>query len=66
MALAKKCDRCGKFYETYNATKDSENISGIMTLNLDDQRKYYSHEPIDLCPKCKVSFDKWLGIKGGK
>ena len=59
MALAKKCDRCGKLYEAYNTTKDSENINGIMTLNLDDQRKYYSHEPLDLCPECKDAFEVW-------
>lgn len=64
MALAKKCDRCGKFYETYNTTNDNENISGIMTLNLDEQRKYYSHEPFDLCPKCKDAFEKWFRMKG--
>ena len=66
MALAKKCDRCGNFYEAYNTTNDSENISGIMTLNLDDQRRYYSHEPLDLCPKCKDAFEKWFRMKGEK
>ena len=65
MALAKKCDRCGKFYEAYNTAKDSENINGIMTLNLDDQRKYYSHEPLDLCPECKDAFEEWMK-NGGK
>ena len=65
MALAKKCDRCGKFYEAYNTTNDSENINGIMTLNLDDLRKYYSHKPLDLCPKCKDAFEEWMK-NGGK
>ena len=64
MALVKKCDRCGKFYEAYNTAKDSENINGIMTLNLDDQRKYYSHDPLDLCPECKDAFEKWFRMKG--
>ena len=60
MAMAKKCDRCGKFYETYNTRNNRENISGIMTLNLDDQGKYYYHEPLDLCPECKDAFEKWM------
>ena len=44
MALAKKCDRCGKFY--------------------DEQDRYYTHKPLDLCPICKDSFEKWLNKKG--
>ena len=63
MALAKKCDRCGKFYEAYNTKNDRENISGIMTLNLDDNGKFYSHEPLDLCPECKDAFEEWFRIK---
>ena len=64
MALAKKCDRCGKFYDEYNFAKDDKNINGIMTLNLDEQDHYYTHEPLDLCPSCKDSFEKWLNKKG--
>ena len=41
MALAKKCDRCEKFYDEYNFAKDDKNINGIMTLNLDAQDHYY-------------------------
>ena len=64
MALAKKCDRCGKFYDEYNFTKDDKNINGIMTLNLDEQDHYYTHKPLDFCPSCKDSFEKWLNKKG--
>ena len=31
-----------------------------MTLNLDDHGKYYSHEPLDLCPECKDAFEEWM------
>ena len=64
MAFAKKCDRCGKLYEEYNTNKNDKKINGIMTLNLDFQRKYYAHRPLDLCPECKDSFEEWLGKKG--
>ena len=64
MSLAKKCDRCGKFYDEYNFARDDKNINGIMTLNLDDQDDYYAHDPLDLCPSCKDSFEKWLNKKG--
>lgn len=63
MASAKKCDRCGKLYEEYNTEKNNKKINGIMTLNLDFQRRYYSHTPFDLCPECKDSFEEWLGKK---
>ena len=66
MALAKKCDRCGKLYESYNTTNDSKNINGIMTLNLDDLRKYYSHKPLDLCPECKDAFEEWMKNKSSR
>lgn len=48
---AKKCDRCGKFYDEYNQNK---NHNGICFC-----RKYYSNgfnvsydNCIDLCPEC--------------
>lgn len=60
MSLAKKCDRCGKFYESYNMKRDSKNINGIMFLNLDDKQKYYAHGAIDLCPECTTELMKWF------
>ena len=35
MATAKKCDRCGKLYNSYNIINDTKNINGIMTVNID-------------------------------
>lgn len=60
MAFAKKCDRCGKFYDEYNTKKDNKKFNGVMTLNIDFQRDYYSNDPVDLCPKCMESFEQWL------
>lgn len=60
MACAKKCDRCGKLYEQYNSKNDRKNPNGIMILNLDAQRKYYSHGVIDLCPGCMKEFQDWM------
>lgn len=64
MGLARKCDRCGKLYESYNIKNDSENINGLITVNVDDDRKYYSHGVLDLCPECSGSFMKWFKEKG--
>ena len=60
MACAKKCDRCGKLYEQYNSKNDRKNPNAIMVLNLDAQRKYYSHGAIDLCPGCMKEFQDWM------
>lgn len=64
MFSTKKCYRCGKFYDEYNSAKDDKNINGIMTLNLDMLDYYYAHKPLNLCPNCKDSFEKWLNKKG--
>lgn len=37
-----------------------KNPNGTMILNLDVQRKYYSHGAMDLCPDCMKEFQAWL------
>lgn len=66
MGFAKKCDRCGKLYELYNLESDPKNINGLLTLNIDYKRSYYTQNLIDLCPECMNSFDKWLKEKGNE
>ena len=61
MACAKKCDRCGKLYEQYNSKNDRKNPNGIMVLNLDSQRRYFTHNALDLCPDCMKGFQDWFG-----
>ena len=61
MACAKKCDRCGKLYEQYNSKNDRKNPNGIMVLNLDSQRRYFTHNALDLCPDCMKRFQDWFG-----
>ena len=60
MACAKKCDRCEKLYEEYNFEDDEKNPNGIMVLNLDYQRHFYSHIAMDLCPNCMKEFQDWM------
>lgn len=45
---ARKCDRCGAYYDPYNKSKRA---NGFMFLNIVDQA-YETHKPIDLCPSC--------------
>ena len=60
MACAKKCDRCGKLYEEYNSKNNEKNPNGIMVLNLDYKRQYYSHTVMDLCQDCMKGFHDWM------
>ena len=65
MALAKKCDRCGKLYEHYpivnktewNAIRKSQRKPVGDTVN-----SVYS-PAIDLCPKCMHEFEKFMSDK---
>lgn len=62
MAIAKVCDRCGKFYKIYNVQNDASHTNGFMLLNIDEKGTYYSHGAIDLCPECTDSLNKWMHL----
>lgn len=62
--LAKKCDRCGKFYESYDMIDNSEmNEVYIYCISKVCVRESISKD-IDLCQECMSSFIKWYGMKG--
>lgn len=60
MAIAKKCDICGKLYELYNTRNDGDHTNGLMLLNIDYDNKYWSHGKIDCCPECMESIRKHI------
>lgn len=62
MAMAKKCDICGKFYETYNIKHNENKTSGLMFLNVDEYRKYFSNTVIDCCPECMKSIKNHIDL----
>lgn len=65
MALAKKCDRCGKFYEHYPKCNKSQ-ANAIRKIQKDDTGGTVNAFTIwvfDLCPECMDSFEKWLKNK---
>jgi len=59
---AKKCDRCGKFYETGGNTSliqcDSEYV-GVL-LYSDIYPKKANNTIHDLCNDCAEEFQKWM------
>ena len=69
MANAKKCDRCGDYYDantkyeipSYLNTRHAIGISTLVSSDLN-----YPTEPgirYDLCDKCLESFYNWLGCE---
>ena len=62
MANAKQCDRCGELYAVPKETvlsilaeKASMVAKSDVQLALDAIASF-----LDLCPKCRVSFEKWF------
>lgn len=63
---AKKCDRCGKFYEHYAGQtqfKGGERANALHLIDRDLDEKYWSRKPYDLCPACMGKFETF--IRGG-
>ena len=58
--MALLCDRCGKNYKIYGVRNDSKKANGLMLLNIDSGRKYFSHPVVDLCPECMADLYKFL------
>ena len=68
MALAKKCDVCGKLYEYYGCVEklkiyNKQNSIIIANFDICHDRRCASNE-LDLCPECMESFVNWLLKRG--
>lgn len=57
---AKRCDRCRKFYDIYNTKCSETHANGFMYLNIQEDRKCFSHRVIDLCPSCMDALYKFM------
>ena len=51
MAIAKKCDRCGKYYDLYN-TCNGEGPNTIKLYRKDEYGNSDIIDTFDLCPDC--------------
>lgn len=60
MSLAKKCDRCGKFYEHYPIGNPGA-YNGIIKIKraFDGTIDFYD-TTTDLCPDCMASFERFM------
>lgn len=66
MSKARKCDRCGKLYESYSVKNKAfmedgsrKEINSIMLIDLGDNGNYWPQETKDLCPECMEQFLKF-------
>ena len=65
MALAKKCDRCGKFYEHYPIGNIPGEYNAVAKVRRGSNGgTEYTSKPLDLCSDCMYSFVKFM--KGSK
>lgn len=65
MAIAKKCDRCGGYYDrntklfkVKNRLEENE-FEGVLLMHLDRSRIHVSY---DLCDSCIAGFLNWMKI----
>ena len=66
MAMAKKCDRCGKFYENYpTGNKSQYNALRIIQRNSIGET-INGYTTYDLCPECMDELVKSMVTKKGK
>ena len=65
MAMAKKCDRCGAFYENYTTqrSKKEGRVNTIQTKETDENGNIaFTVNTYDLCPDCMKEFFSWFDL----
>lgn len=63
MAIAKKCDRCGKLYEHYDGNmefKTYEKANGFMLIDRGLDRNYHPCKSYDLCINCMRKLEAFI------
>lgn len=63
MAIAKKCDRCGKLYDAYDGIQvfnNSEKANGVLLIDRGLDRNYWSRKSYDLCVDCMRKLEAFI------
>lgn len=65
MALARKCDRCGKLYECWPIGNVPGVYNAITRLRKADNDTILTQDnkSTDFCPECMEAFDKFMRIE---
>lgn len=64
---ARKCDRCGRFYDHYQGEKMFKKTGKANALRLIDRYEdntAMSRNAYDFCPECMKELEEFLGIGG--
>lgn len=61
---ARKCDRCGEFYEEYGVKFAGSEPNGIFYAKRYDDDSYFPSKWFNLCPECMDELKKWIGDEG--
>ena len=59
MAIARKCDRCGKLYEYY-PEGNKVRYNGVQRMYRDLGGSFRYEKLFDLCPECMNAFDEFM------
>ena len=59
---AKKCDRCGKFYDTYDELNKCKHGNALAIYNIKANGYEEFIEKFDLCKSCMLELEKCLGM----
>ena len=68
MALAKKCDICGKFYEPYATEYDRQSVNGLAIVFVKEDGGYRTPPDAitDCCPECMKAIIHYIdGLRNG-
>jgi hypothetical protein len=68
MAQAKKCDRCGAFYEVESMSAIEEATKSILMVFESPQKEFIRKigTLLDLCSDCEKELTEWFNIGGKK
>lgn len=58
MSIAKKCDICGKLYESYTMKCCKCYVNGIMLIDIENNQTYSAYKKIDCCRDCMTKIKK--------
>ena len=58
--MARKCDRCGALYESYQNCKSVKRANAIILIDRDYKNQFWERETYDLCPDCQRELCNWL------
>lgn len=68
MANAKKCDRCGRYYDSnvLSAMQSAAAALEKLKRSLQQEAVKQIEENVDLCPQCVNSLKRWYKGKDGE